>query len=200
MPPNHDELLKISECPRAAPCHAGAGLYRLDGRRRRFDRHRAAGLIHLLERRADCRDRSRAVLHLQLSRLDGDCRAVPPARRDRGRTDQVRFDMPHNMFYAHPPAQPGAVHRQGAEPAVADVRRVRLSRWPARSASDGSCSSARSAAPCRTPASRGCSSPAPTPGVAGRDGALRTPAHRLRRARLLHHLPDDAGRGPQGWR
>ena len=42
--------------------------------------------------------------------------------------------MPANTFYCHEPANLCAVPRQGAEPALADVRRLRLSNWPRRTA------------------------------------------------------------------
>ena len=137
----------------SARCHAGAGLHRLDGRRRRF--HRDGQTPGGSARRpAGRRDRPRSVLPLQLPRPDGPGRPVPPRRRHRGRPGPVRRDAgQHFLLSRTGPAHP--LRRQGAESAGASSATASW-RSPGGSACAGCCSSARSAARRRTRGSRGC--------------------------------------------
>ena len=104
------------------------------------------------------------------------------------------IDMPTNIVLLPRAGQSGAVHRQGAEPALADVRPSASSSssrggWPC----SGSCSSARSAGPCRTRASRGCTCRCSDARLLPEMEQLRRAPQRLRRAWLVHQLPDDPG-------
>ena len=166
---------------------------RLDGRRRRVDRHgRAAGRPARAPSRSPRSIPSRSTSTTSPARWKSPPCSGPHIEIEDGLVKTI--DMPTNTFYCHEPAN--LVLFVGKEPNLRwrtfgeCIFRPGRARW----ASAGSCSSARSAGRCRTPASRGCTSPAPTPTLLAGDGAVRRSPQRLRRPRLVHQLPDDAGR------
>ena len=179
------DALHIHRCPTLDRRHAGAGLHRLDGRRRRVHRHGApAGGPPRAP--ADRRDRSRAVLHLQLPRLDGRGRPFPPRHQDRGRPGASPSKCPPTSSTAtsRPTSSSSSARSRtcaGGRSATASSRRRR--RLGVRRVLFVGSFGGAGAAHARAAAVRDLLRRAAAAG----DGALRPAPHRLRRPRLVHH-------------
>ena len=151
-------------------------------------------LVDSAQRAADRPDRSRAVLHLQLPRSDGSGGLVPALCRGRGRrAEEHRHAVEHVLLPRAGAA--GAVRRQGAEPELAGLRRLH---FPPGEAGGGEADPVR-----RLVRRIGAAHPRAAAfhflqrrRDAGRNGALRRAAERLRRAGLVHQFPHVAG--PRG--
>ncbi len=150
-------------------------------------------LVELTRGATDCRDRSRAVLHLQLPRLDGGRRAVPAAYRDRrrawsrpSRCRRTRSIATNRPTWCCSSARSRTCN--GGRSASASFEPGQRRR-----AFAAFCSSARSAARSRTLDEPRLVRHLLRGTAAARDGAIRHAPHRLRRPRLVHQLPDDPG-------
>ena len=110
-----------------------------------------------------------------------------------------KFDWPSNTFYGNPATQHRAVHRPRAALAMADLRPLHVPIGPAGGREPHRvrrlvrrAGAAHAAAAAVRDLFRGAT-------AAGNGAVCRAP-QRLRRARFLHHLFDDAGQERGAWR